>query len=138
MRRHRLAGILGAVALAAALTGARNAWADMTVATYQDARASKAAGQQDLALAYLAGVLDGLTKANEAAAKAGGRLFCPPATSEALQARPLQSLVDNFIDYSTRTQPSFAASAKEVSLGSVTLIVLTSLYPCTTKGTGKG
>ncbi len=138
MRRSRGAGILCGLVVAAALIGAREAWADMTVATYIDARASKAAGQQDLALAYLAGVLDGLAKANEAGAKAGARLFCPPADAEALQPRPLQALVDNFINYSNQTQPSFAASAKEVSLGSITLIVLTNLYPCTTKGGGKG
>ena len=72
------------------------------------------------------------------ATKSSGQLFCPPNGSDALQARPLQALVDNFSKFSTQTQPSFAASAKEVSLGSITLIVLTNLYPCPSKGGGRG
>jgi hypothetical protein len=128
--------LLGLVATLA--VGVPRAFADMTVATYMDARASGEAGQQDVVLAYLAGVLDGLTKANQAATKGNGPLFCPPNGSDALQARPLQALVDDFIKFSTQTQPSFAASAKDVSLGSITLIVLTNLYPCPSKGGGKG
>jgi hypothetical protein len=137
MSRWRgVALLLGLVAALA--VGVPRAFADMTVATYMDARASGEAGQQDVVLAYLAGVLDGLTKANQAATKGNGPLFCPPSGSDALQARPLQALVDDFIKFSTQTQPSFAASAKEVSLGSITLIVLTNLYPCPSKGGGKG
>ena len=103
-----------------------------TVATYMDARASKAGGQQDLALAYLAGVLDGLTKANEAgneggAASARRRRRSAPAAPAAGPRRQLHQLQH-------AGAALFAASAKEVSLGSITLIVLTNLYPCTTKG----
>ncbi len=139
-----MTGRLGtAVATALCLTlgllaGVPRAYADMTVATYKDARVSGGADQQDVLLAYLAGVVDALTKANEAATHAGAPIFCLPPGSEGLDTRPVQSLVDKFIDYNEQTQPSFAASAKKVSVGSVTLIVLTNLYPCPSKGDGKG
>jgi hypothetical protein len=123
MSRRRGMGPAGLV-LAAALALRWGARADMSVATY-------------LAFAYLAGLLDALTKANQAATKAGAPLFCPPAGSEELEAQPLQALVDKHIAYSNQNQPGFAASAKATSLGSMTLTVLTSLYPCPSKGDSK-
>ncbi len=120
------------------LAGMPRAYADMTVATYKDARGSGGADQQDVLLAYFAGVVDALTKANEAATHAGAPLFCMPPGSDGLEPGPVQSLVDKFIDYNIQTQPAFAKSTKEISVGSITLIVLTSLYPCPSKGDGKG
>lgn len=137
-RARRACRLLGLVLALSLMLGASRAFADMTVSTYMSARASGDTGQQNLLLAYLAGVLDGLNKANESATTAGAPLFCQPQGADQLQPQPLQTLVDNFIKFSTRTQPSFAASAKEVSVGSVTLIVLTNLYPCPSKGDGKG
>jgi hypothetical protein len=135
---HAAASALASGVAAALVLQPTAAHAEMTVEGYMTSRASPERRVVEFAVGYLAGVLDGIARANEAATTVGRPLFCPDAGEGGLHLEPVAEGYDQYLQIARGTRPDFSEFARSVSVGATLLVFLSQEYPCEDLPSGVG